>query len=124
MVPGWFLDLEADFLKVERGDVFLLERFVDRFDVFDRLGIVGDGVDFGGDLGQHLGAETRAFVDVRLVFPDRLDHAAAGLEDARELALDVSHALLYLLRPHVFVVEDHDVVGDRRENRPSRCLTP
>ena len=41
----------------------------------------------------------RAFVDVRLVFPDRLDHAAAGLEDVRELALGVRHALLHLLRP-------------------------
>ena len=99
MVPGWFLDLEADFLKVERGDVFLLQGFVDGFDVFDRLGVVGDGVDFGGDLGQHLGAETRAFVDVRLVFPDRLDHAAAGLENVRELALGVRHALLHLPRP-------------------------
>lgn len=60
---------------------------------------------------------------VRLVFPDRLDDAAAGLEDVRELALGVRHALLHLLRPHVFVVVDYDVVGDRRENRLGR-LTP
>ena len=48
-----FLDLEADFLKLDWGDVFLLEGFVDRFHIFHGFGVVGDCLDFGGDLGKN-----------------------------------------------------------------------
>ena len=75
-------------------------------------------------LFQNLRAHFGAFVDIGFVLPDCRHHAAAGLETLTKLALGVRHALLHLLRPQVFVVVDYDVVGNRRENRPGRCLTP